>query len=818
MQITFGMFMDGAEWSSKSASLDEITCGPNGLLVLLEGRLGLDGIHPTAAERISQYQQKISIVNPKWCQASFELDPWSTTKQLLTWRDELVLAGWDGKFGSSERLKALASIEACNSPLSPSEGDRLKNVLVALDSITFQNIAMDLCTLREHMPFLWRKTIEKLELCGAKIKDCPSSYDITAKCLCVKAPDEMTLAKDLARYLFAGDNSDVAVIADSDTHLLDGILHQFGFGAIGHQDASKWRDSLQILPLWLEILWKPFNPRIFLELLMLPISPIRPMVAKALADVMRQTPGIGSEEWNKAWKQIDEYIIKNEKRFYSDTAEEIAKIHELRHFLEEKCFRTEGNVSGTDIITRCDRMIENLRAKAQEDSGIATAISHATTLKQLIDSSANYDHITLSRILETVIGTGTKGDDQSEANGFTVYVHPGAVNKSFKTILWWNFTDHEQSAGTYWTQDEKTSVLGLDLSATERNTQAWKRALSFAQERVITFFPEKNLGEPAFIHPLADEILFDMLPSSTFINETGRWRLADRTLQLQEMTKTIKPPDNKISANDIAPRRALSYSQMSKLLTCPFKWFMDDYIGLKQTSILDMPNNWIMIGTLAHKVVELLYKGNEHLETNEATERASKLFDQLVPQMAAELLQDGKTVELKRTRDTLCRAIKSLVTVINNQGLKVKGMEKEVGGTFKGMAFTGKIDLYLEDDAGKPFVIDMKWSSNNKYKNMLEKDSALQLATYAWQLRPDDCDVQCAYYLFPKQEFNYITDSNWQYIWEKANRLWEERMKNMHKGILEYGNPKEKDAMLKSECEYCIYAAICGREDENEKD
>ena len=146
MHITFGMFMDGAEWSSKTASLNEITCGPSGLLALLEGRLGLDGIHPTAAERISQYQQKISAVNPKWCQASFELDAWSTTTQLLSWRDELIMAGWDGKSGLSERLKALASIEACNLPFSPGEGDRLKNVLAALDDVTFPNMVMELCT------------------------------------------------------------------------------------------------------------------------------------------------------------------------------------------------------------------------------------------------------------------------------------------------------------------------------------------------------------------------------------------------------------------------------------------------------------------------------------------------------------------------------------------------------------------------------------------------------------------------------------------------------------------------------------------------
>ncbi|MBR5838700.1 MAG: PD-(D/E)XK nuclease family protein, partial [Victivallales bacterium] len=714
MHITFGMFMDGAAWSPKTASLNEITCGPHGLLSFLEGHLGLDGVHATQAERIQEYLQKISTVNPPWSKRSFVCDAWSTTILLLAWRDELVMAGWDGKGGTSERLKALASIEACDSPLSPGEGDRLKSVLAALDgNIAFHNMEIELCTPQEHLPFLWRKIIEKLQSRGMAIQNSPSTCDIKAKCLCVKASDEMTLAKVFARYLSAGDNSDVAVIADGDTHLLDGVLHEFGFGAINHTEPSRWRNSLQILPLWLETLWKPFNPRTFLELLRLPVSPIRPMVAKALADVMRQTPGIGSDEWNEAWNRIDEYITKNEHGHYNDPDAEILKIHDLRRFLEEDCFKADDIVLGKEIIKRCDLMIERLGVKVKDQPNIGIAISHAKTVKTLIDSSQEYSRIMLSRMVETVIGTGTTGDGQAEVNVFTVYAHPGAVNQPFKTILWWNFTDKGNTSNTYWTKEEKEAVPGLDQRTTERNTHAWKRGISFASEHVIAFCPENVAGEPAFVHPLADEIDFGQpLPSSSLVDDDGEWQLADRTLQLQETSRTIKPTNIQISSNSIAPRRALSYSQMSKLLTCPFRWFMDDYVGLRQTSILDMPSHPQMIGTLAHKVVELLYKGNERLETDEASRRAGELFDELVPQMAAELLQNGKSIELKRIRDTLCTAITSLVTEINKRGLKVKGLEKEIHGLFRGIDFTGKIDMYLEDDAGNPFVIDMKWSSN----------------------------------------------------------------------------------------------------------
>ena len=86
MRITFGMSLDGAEWSGKPASLGEIKMGPQQFLDWLESRLGLSGIPVSAPERIDEYRRKIERVNPQWCRVSFELDPWSTARQLLARR------------------------------------------------------------------------------------------------------------------------------------------------------------------------------------------------------------------------------------------------------------------------------------------------------------------------------------------------------------------------------------------------------------------------------------------------------------------------------------------------------------------------------------------------------------------------------------------------------------------------------------------------------------------------------------------------------------------------------------------------------------
>ena len=67
MKITFGMYLDGAQWSEKTASLGEIVCGPASFLALLEQRTGLAGIPVSASERIDVYRSKINLPNLGRC-------------------------------------------------------------------------------------------------------------------------------------------------------------------------------------------------------------------------------------------------------------------------------------------------------------------------------------------------------------------------------------------------------------------------------------------------------------------------------------------------------------------------------------------------------------------------------------------------------------------------------------------------------------------------------------------------------------------------------------------------------------------------------
>ena len=144
IRIHFGLYQDGVEWSDSAHSLGELRVGPLGLLSFLEGRLGLRGIETHQAIRINQYLRRLEQLDAPdiWFHDSFLTDPWSTARQMLAWRDELVEVGWGGagRDSSSPRLQALSVLEQIDLPLAPGFADRLLEVQTCLSCLAPETI------------------------------------------------------------------------------------------------------------------------------------------------------------------------------------------------------------------------------------------------------------------------------------------------------------------------------------------------------------------------------------------------------------------------------------------------------------------------------------------------------------------------------------------------------------------------------------------------------------------------------------------------------------------------------------------------------
>lgn len=817
MQITFGMHLDGCDWSPAQATLGVITVGPLGMLKLLEDRLGFSGIEAGQPERINQFMQKIARANCSWCNASFELDRWSTAKQLLAWRDELIESGWNGVAGGSERLETLWKIEQTGSPVSPGHADRVQQILEALNGVSFHDELTHVEPV-DCLPPVWRSIVQKLQACGMKLIPNKPQTASTPEIYVVNGKDEFSNAVQLARYLSSGDNRNLALICEGDSRVLDGILHRFGFGAVGAASASRWRESLQILPLWLETLWKPFHPQRFLELLLLPYSIIPKVIGRNLVKALQEEPGIGGEGWRKAWEEAENAIRENKFNYYKDIELEIEKLTSLRQMLEKDSFNAETGVLEETLIRRCDLLLERLAPQVATHPELALTMSHAKTLKEIIPYKGLIDRIQLARMLDSIISTGTASEVQRECNDFQVTTSPGMLQQDCDTVLWWNCIDSGKEKTTYWTPAELAVLSGVDSVALRKcEVLSWRNALNHAKKRLIVFVPSLIAGEAVFPHPFLDELAISQLNMLGDLDNGTNWHLADRQTMLKEVVSR-ECKETEIGPNEIRPLRRLSFSQLSTFLSCPFQWFMQDYLGLSMPPAMNVKTGSLLIGSLAHKVVEMLFKEGKTWNEDEAAARAGVFFDALTPQMAAELLLDGRSVEKERIRETLCSSIEFLISEINTRNLMVIGTEQAQRGTFCKHEFVGYLDIQLQDAAGKPFVIDMKWSTSSHYEKHLREGKALQLAAYSWMLKPGDFDVQCAYFLFPKQAF--VTDSrqDWKALWQKAEATWEERMATLHSGVLECGigdenelqkSPNPLPLPLTAGCNFCNYSALC---------
>ena len=827
MDITFGLFLDGAQWSKKSAALGEIICGPSSLLALLEQRTGLSGVEVSLPERINEYRAKIAAANLEWCRESFQLDSWSTAKQMLALRDELYLNGWNGIDATSDRLKALAKIEASSLPLSCGIPDRMKRLLPELKNFTFS----DTLYIRddfELLPFYWQKIITQLEKCGMKIIHLPQQEKSSPEIIKVSGNNEYVLATELCRYLNAGNNQSVALICEGKSEVLDGVLHRFGKGMIGNTQSSRWRESLQILPLWLETLWKPFNPLRFLELLTLPHSIIPGNVARALIKALQKSPGVNGSEWSQAWKNIVTDIEENKHGFYKDTKAEIEKISALQKFIDQECFTLDPNTGAPEatLIKRCEYLEKYLAPQIEKIPELAIPVTHAGILKKIAVGKGIINKVDLARMLDSIVSTGTAPHvDTRQVTDFAVFSHPGMISGEFDAVLWWNCVDRGHSKGTAWSDDEIKVQSGFNRSKERQlENNAWLMAKNAAQKEFIAFIPQQIEGETVFQHALLDDpsiVNIEPVPSEKLVNNDGIWQLGCRKKKLTPGKQTSTSTLPFACGKEIKVARRLSYSQLNTFLSCPRQWLFQDYLALQKPAAMNLPTGAPMLGTLAHKVVETLYCGTEKISADEAKRDAGRIFDKLIPEMAAELLLDGRSVELGRFRETLVNSIYSLVSEINRRNLLVKGCETKLSGNFEGIDFIGFCDILLEDEYGKEFVIDMKWSTSNSYEKNLKENKALQLATYSWLLSPKDMDIQCAYYLFPKQKFVHEPAADWETLWQNARQCWSERMATLRSGKLEKGISDEKilkdselPLKLTAGCDYCDFAALCNSVEE----
>ena len=823
MQIMFGMYLDGVPWSQKQASSGEVQVGPLGLLSLLETKLGLTGpgIHP--AVRIDQYMHRMELRDypDGWFHNSFHADAWSTARQMLAWRDELVEAGWRGEADESMslRLQALAEIEKSDLPLALGQEDRLCEVLRELKSI--DSISISHIYLQKDfdlLPPVWKKLFDQLRGLGVPVhlmtavqdREKPTSNLASVQAILfgtshstairenddslvlLKASDEWEAAENLALWLAAEEdnNQEVTIICGSNTDVLDQTLERHGLPKLGSSESSQWRASLQVLPLVLANAWKPVDLYTLVELLSLTLAPVPRYAARHLLRALSKEPGVSGDAWNKALGTIAEEYKEKEKNKNSAGKKTASDefVAELDSFLAKDRYSADPGIPEEKLRERCQWIIEWLVWRIKKDPFLAEAVSHCREMQKLAEGKGNIPRVAVERMLDSVIGVGGTAPDRLEqAAPWQVVRHPGQIIRPCKAVIWWDFIEPSNRASGYWSKSEREDLLklGIELGDSrtfrKREAIAWMRGFQNAEDHFLMFYPGKKYGEEIYHHPFwdeirngaikarsnmpEDEITACLLREHKDIQDKDRWRLAGRSLTLQKVKS--KPPKTiaafyEIPKDTITMPTSLSYSRMSTMIACPMKWVLQYHAGLSIPETQVFPSGNQMIGTFCHRIVQELYSEPvQQLTPEEAEKNAGELYDSLVGSMASELLLEGNELDSIRYKRAIVTAVRELVSAILSLDLTVERSEERLEGSLDGIPFTGYADLLLRDRGGNSFILDMKWSGSSRHrKEEVEEGDALQLATYSWLLKSANPEsmVNSAYFMLAQGEL--LSDSD----------------------------------------------------------
>lgn len=783
MKSHFGLDLDGYEPPPCTGAVGACTCGPLGLVDLLEKQLGLSRPEVAPAERIVAAERILKDLvetSGSYARASFERDPLAVAEVCLRWRDELLMAGWNRiPFPTqSARLLLLLELDARLRPEhSWSLGDRMLAILGSLP--VPQPLVDDLRVMDapEHLPALWKQLLTAL---GA-IYETPDTawpgarkgsdlhqfqqallqghsslslkYDDSLQI--IRADSEWVLARAAAQTLKRCPES--VLVGGESGQILDQALAALDLPTVGFSNHSHGRAIPQVLALALRLHWDPLDPQHLLEFLTHPVCPVRNPLRRKLVEALEESPGVGGPTWRNALAASRADI---EARAESPEERLGQLADDLENWIELPRFDRAATVSSAAFARTSDRVCAWAGGRAtQADPSAgepALFLGLARAASQLSDALRTLETVTqpkLARLLEQVLGTGNDSHrNWAELNHARALRCPGALLDSANTVLWWGAVESPTTRTAPWTATELAELASHGITpqsasvALAREAETWIRPALAAQERLIFFVPAQRAGSLLENHPLISR-LEGLLGSSALPvvqvdqelqhQKSTRWDLQARpSLKLPGLRRWWKVPPGLLGHRD-APE---SFSSLEKAIYTPHQWVLHYLARLRPGTLgRRLQCDARLYGTLIHRLSEEMFNQPPPvgLAWREATHEDLQAWVQsrwpkLLREEGAQLLLHGNRSLQLRVEAEAVRSLSRLLHII--QQLQIDSVEADVvpdPQPFVGGLVSGHIDLLIKKPDGSQAVIDLKYGGRDGKLSQVEQGNPLQLATYA---------------------------------------------------------------------------------------
>jgi RecB family exonuclease len=860
VQFTIGKELERGVASKPISVLGAVIGGPISLLSWLESQLGLQAPTVSFTARMVPYLNCLREYDDgsRFYSASLAKDEFGVAGALLNWRDTWYEAGWDGdgfEPGASQRLLDMAEVEKAAADRVPQGlGQRVQRVLAALDDARL-DVEVTLLDPPDVFPNIWRQLFAALgartEACALQ-SQCPGDSDLAVLQRALldedREGDEIELRGDgtvvvlrdgspqlsaawIGRYAHRqlGGGAEVAVLASDEGATLDDALADAGFPRLGFSDTSYWRPAFQVLPLVLELMWRPLDPKVLQQFLTHPMGPIPSDIRRRLADRVAREPGIGGDGWKTSLSRALDQATKGlDDQAGAERRKEL--VERIDYWLNGERFDAEQGVDVEVLRERAQAVSRWLNAarNAEKDDGLrevyTAALGQADELDRTFDRLAETGTTALNResvrrLVEAVRGTGTSrpGRHRQCEPGVPELLRantPAAFLEPVEQVIWWG-CDRVRLPGQYpWSGAEQTLLAahGVQLvpvdAQLEWQAKSWLRPLLAASKRLVIVLHDNIEGH----HPVFDEIIavakgWAEERVDRLMRDPARLPIADHLPPTQTVEQMVLPRKQRWwqlpDGVTIDKRDEESFSSLERFLHSPYRWVLDYQARIREGALSELSDGPLLFGNLTHTMFETyfnLHPDIQMLDRDAAAAWVRAEAPRLIEEKGAVLTVPGRQADVEDFIAMAATALCSLVERLQQADIVQVEMETEIKGSFGGGRIKGTIDLIATRADGELAVIDLKWGRFNDRQKMLRDSSYLQLGVYAQLIHQDRGKWPTLGYFIISDARLVVLDSNFfpgvtseqpvngesvLQFWQRVEATWKWRRAQLDRGLIE---------------------------------
>ena len=744
-------------------------CGSTELLSELELRAGITIPHQSEPERLVAYHDAIKEIVKKTIFAnSFAMDEIGVTRQLLDWRDNLLMAGWDPhKQRFTKKLDNLAALEGKTTPKS--QADRWKEVYeyVKNHRLFSEDDRLEVHVSPEVLPLVIRRTLDELNNQGLVEYVQPTT---TNPAYNLKVYNFKTRTIAYQWYLSQPDAiKDVDVTVSDDNCMFNDMAISLNMPVVNSKSLDSNPQVLQLFKLGLSLFARPLNVYNLLSYLQVPGHPAKG-VAFQLAKVLADEGGV-NEKWDDVIQNYDFTDVEDENK--DKRKECLSFISMVKEDFQSESIPVDAIKSyANDLAHWCDKQTYSKHVSEERKEQFVVLASFCRSIVQTLKDKKTVSSEELMVAIDGIYQPQSFTHFKAEKDSPDFISSVTQLADSVDNVCWLGCVGSSLPSYPYdFLNAQEINQLNEQRLSIPSKTEFYTQyrqlqldALKNIRHNLILVCWEYDGNELKEEHPLLSEFKSRYTDEqwARIMEEKEKPHLEEKK---GEVIKLDILPDYQLNGTQLKAlkRETESYSSISTLIQHPFDYTVEYLLKLREPSVGQLDDLDTTKGNVAHLFIENLVKeyGTEMpIKYKELTdEERNARINLAISQKGAILLLPEYKMEQQQFVAKLKESALILVDIITHLGLQTVECEVEMNVQLEDIgSFEAKPDMVLQK-INNPLhyvIFDFKWSESSSFEKKLKEKRAMQLEFYsqAATIHYQEQDkrakiVGTAYYLFP---------------------------------------------------------------------